>query len=161
MNYGHNPARLELHILALSLAPDFKSAKQEWDLVHIEFHEEWDNCPCGQEIKEMCFIRNRLTGNETHVGNVCINRFLDIATGSLFAGLRKIMEDEAANANEELIAYADRMGYLFDKELGFLRSTARKRNLSTKQLLWKMKINRRIKDKIVVRRRTMTSPANI
>src|SRR3712207_7040305 len=52
--------------------------RSEWDLVAVEISEEFDHCPCGQEIKEHCYIRNRQNGNSTYVGNVCINRFIQI-----------------------------------------------------------------------------------
>ncbi|MCX7561550.1 hypothetical protein OS190_18455 [Sulfitobacter sp. F26204] len=147
--------RLKAHILPLSVAQEFDAARTEWDLVAVEVSEEMDNCPCGQDIKEHCFIANRLTGHQTYVGNVCINRFMGISTGSLFAGLKRIAEDDSANANDDLIEYAYKKGYLYDaKELAFLKQTRRKRKLSTKQLEWKRKINRRILKGTVVARRT-------
>lgn len=153
---SHNFERLKAHILPLSMANDFESARQEWRLEAIEISEEWDHCPCGQEIKEHCYIRNSLNGNSTYVGNVCINRFIKIDTGSLFDGLKRIAADETANANHDLIEYAYRMGYLFgENEYRFLRQTALKRNLSPAQLDWKRKINRRIISQTVVNRRTI------
>ena len=155
MMESHNFERLKAHILPLSAAQDFASAKFEWDLTAVEVSEEMDNCPCGQDIKEHCFITNRLTGYQTYVGNVCINRFMGISTGTLFAGLKRIAHDDSANANDDVIDYAYKMGYLFDaKELSFLRQTRLKRNLSVKQLEWKRKINRRILSGTVVARRT-------
>ena len=44
-------------------------------MVAVEISEELTNAR-GQEIKERCYVRNRLNGNETYVGNVCINRFI-------------------------------------------------------------------------------------
>jgi hypothetical protein len=82
----HNFSRLKAHILPLSVADDFSVARREWVLFDVEISEDLDECPCGQEIKEHCFIRNRLNQNATHVGNVCINRFIGIVTGNLFAG---------------------------------------------------------------------------
>jgi hypothetical protein len=69
----------------------------------VEVSDEMDNCPCGQDIKEHCFITNRLTGHQTNVGNVCINRFMGISTRTLFAGLKRIAEDDSANANDDLV----------------------------------------------------------
>lgn len=103
------------------------------------------------EIKEHCEIRNRETGRHTFVGNVCINRFIDLGNAPIFAGLRKIRSDIGANANMALIAYAESKGFLFQKEVGFLVDTSRKRNLSVKQRAWKEKINRRIVEGILVR----------
>jgi hypothetical protein len=150
----HNFERLKAHILPLSKAGAFDIAKTEWKLVSVEISDDFDNCPCGQEIKEHCYIENIYTGHATYVGNVCINRFIGIDTGTLFDGLKRIAEDETANANKDVIEYANERGFLFDKEYVFLMSTRLKRNLSTKQKEWKRRINRRIIQKIVVQKRT-------
>jgi len=151
----HNKQRLASHIIPLSVANTFDQARQEWDLVAVEISEEWDNCPCGQDIKEHCYIRNRVNGSTTYVGNVCINRFIQIDTGNLFDGLRRIAKDDTANVNHDLIEHAYRMGYLYnDKEYRFLKQTALKRNLTAAQISWKRKINRRILSQTVVKRRT-------
>jgi len=152
---SHNQERLAQHIIPLSVASTFGKARQEWKLVDIEIVEELDNCPCGQTIKELCYIENSKNGNTTYVGNVCINRFIGIDTGNTFDGLKRIASNPEANANEDLINHAYRLGYLYsEKEYEFLMATRRKRNLSAKQLDWKRKINRRITNKTIVRRRT-------
>jgi hypothetical protein len=148
----HNFERLKAHILQLSNSTEFYSAKNEWRLVGVEIQEEWDNCPCGQAIKELCYIENHFNGNKTHVGNVCVNQFIGIATGNLFAGLKRIAQDDTANANEDLILHAYNLGYIFEREYQFLMQTKRKRKLSPKQIAWKQKINRRIVHQTVVRR---------
>jgi len=153
----HNFERLKSHILSMSKAPTFDAARREWVVEYVEISDEFDSCPCGQDIKEHCFLYNQITGHRTYVGNVCVNRFVGIDTGSLFDGLKRIREDPRANANLAVIAYAEERGYLHDKEPVFLRSTARKRILSDKQLQWKEKINRRILEQIVVLRRRPTS----
>src|SRR4051812_42520984 len=151
----HNFEWLKSHILPLSESSTFDVARQEWGLVGVEISEEFDNCPCGQEIKEHCYIRNRLNGNATYVGNVCINRFIQIDTGNLFDGLKRIAADITANANHDLIEHAWRSGYLFgEKEYTFLKQTALKRKLSKAQVNWKVKINRRILAQTKVRNRT-------
>lgn len=148
----HNFERLKAHILPMSVEPDFNMAKHEWQLYAVQIHDDWDECPCGKEIKELCLIKNTKNGNKTHVGNVCINRFLGIDTGNLFDGLRRISEDETANANEDLIEHAYKLGYLYsEKEYTFLLSTRLKRVLSEKQKAWKIKINRRIVSQTVVK----------
>lgn len=77
------------------------------------------------------------------------------STGNLFDGLKRIAQDETANANHDLIKHAYRMGYLYsEKEYRFLIQTARKRKLSQAQLDWKRKINRRILAQTIVQRRT-------
>lgn len=152
---SHNFERLKAHILPLSVSRVFDVARTEWFLEAIEISDEFDNCPCGQEIKEHCYIRNRLNGNATYVGNVCINRFIQIDTGNIFDGLKRIAADITANANHDLIEHAWRSGYLFgEKEYTFLKQTALKRKLSPAQTAWKEKINRRILAQTKVRNRT-------
>jgi hypothetical protein len=87
---SHNYDRLKEHILPLSRAKSFDVARTEWVLESVEVSDEFDSCPCGQEIKEHCYIHNTLTGHRTYVGNVCVNRFIGIETGSLFDGLRRL-----------------------------------------------------------------------
>lgn len=154
MEGSHNFALLRAHILPLSVAEDFDIARQEWDLYAIEMSEEVAHCPCSHEIREHCYIENRRNGNRTHVGNVCINRFIGISTGNLFGGLKRIARDSGANANTDLITHSYRMGYIYESEHKFLMDTRRKRRLSEKQIAWKEKINRRIIAQTVVQRRT-------
>ncbi|HFD3751002.1 TPA: hypothetical protein ACF3RZ_002194 [Enterobacter hormaechei] len=151
---NHNFERLKEHILSLSVSKNFEVAKTEWSLHSIEVSEEMDFCPCGQDIKENCYIENKKNGNTTYVGNVCINRFLNISTGTLFEGLKRIKKNIHANPNLALIEYANDKGYLYDKEYDFLVDTMKKRNLSEKQRLWKEKINNRILKEVVVKNRT-------
>lgn len=152
----HNFERLKAYILPLSESNNFSIARREWILIGVEVSEEFDNCPCGQEIKEHCYIQNTINGNTTYVGNVCINRFIGIETGNLFAGLKRITENDKANANEDLIYHAYKLGYIYENEYKFLMDTRLKRMLSEKQLAWKQKINRRIINKTVVQKRTRT-----
>ncbi|MDR1350628.1 MAG: hypothetical protein LBJ59_07635 [Zoogloeaceae bacterium] len=152
----HNFERLKAHILPLSCSDRFEIARTERDLIGVEITEDFDNCPCGQEIKEHCYITNRITGNSTCVGNVCINRFLGIDTGTLFEGLKRIAKDPSANANLDVINHGLKLGFIYDSEYKFPVETRLKRKLSTKQLEWKCKINRRITQQIVVRHRTHT-----
>jgi hypothetical protein len=155
----HNFERLKAHILPLSSSSDFQIAQTEWDLVAVEISEELDECPCGKEIKEHCYIHNRLTSRETYVGNVCINRFMGLDTGTLFAGLKRIKAEVDAAPNDALIKHANSHGYLWnDNEYKFLKQTARKRRLSEAQLSWRQKINRRIISQTVVRKRGDVKP---
>ncbi len=152
----HNFERLKAHILPLSVSKNFNTARNEWKLIGVEVSDEFDQCPCGQEIKEHCYIQNQLNGNTTYVGNVCVNRFIGIETGNLFAGLKRLSQDDAANANEDLIIHAYKFGYIFESEYKFLMETRHKRKLSEKQIAWKKKINHRIISKAVVQRRSRT-----
>lgn len=146
---------LSAHILPLSRSKVFDVARREWDLIGVSVSEDWGECPCTQAIKEHCYIRNRITGHETHVGNVCINRFIGIDTGQLFPGLRRIFQNEVARPNHDLIEHAHRLGYLYGKsEYEFLMGIRHKRILSPKQEAWLKKINRRIRSQISVKKVT-------
>ncbi|KWS74868.1 hypothetical protein [Pseudomonas amygdali] len=152
---GYNFERLVAHILARSVAASFDDARLEWVLDTVEVSEEFDQCPCGQDIKEHCYIRNRRNGNKTYVGNVCINRFMQIETGNLFEGLKRIAADPRANANLDVIEYAWGKGYIYgEKEYNFLVQTVRARKLSPGQVAWKEKVNRRIIKGTVVKHRS-------
>ncbi len=151
---SHTFEQLMAHILPLSKGKTFEAARQEWVLEYVEVSDEFDSCPCGQDIKEHCYIRNQVTGNQTYVGNVCVNRFIGIDTGNLFDGLKRLKTNPTANANHAVIDYAERRGYIFEGESKFLRDTVLKRKISDKQAAWKEKINRRILQQTVVRRRT-------
>lgn len=143
---------LKAHILPLSVSPDFNIAKAEWTLDYIYMTEDFGRCPCTQQIKEHCVILNKKNGNQTHVGNVCVNRFMDIDARSLFRGMKKIRKNQEAKPNRDLIEYALRRGFLYgDNEYEFLRNIEERRNLSERQKHWLSKINRRIIEKIVVR----------
>ncbi len=158
---GHNQHALREHICSVSVAPFWEAAVREWELFGIEKSEEWGQCPCGQKIKEHCFLRNRINDAVTHVGNVCVNRFMSIETDSLFQGLRKIAADSKAKPNAALIDYAFRTGFLFGQnEYEFLTDVARKRILTPKQASWIEKINRRILSKTIVRRSTDVAAFN-
>lgn len=144
--------RLRKHILSMSQSTDFDEACREWFLQFVYVTEDLDSCPCGQLIKEHCEIQNRLTLSVTFVGNVCIKRFMGMDESELFAGIKRISKNPAANMNVALICYADERGFLFDRELDFLMETRLSRYLTKKQLAWKEKINRRVLSQIVVRR---------
>jgi len=140
----HNFERLQKHILSLSESSDFHEAKNEWELIGFEINAGGDNCPCGQSIKEVCHLQNRLNNHRTYVDNICVFNFFTIYTGNLFAGLKRIAQDDSANAGEYLKYYACELGYISEKESCFLSKIKNNRNLSDKQLARKQKINRHI-----------------
>lgn len=149
---GHNFEKLKAHILGLSEADNFSEAMQEWSQAEILLLNEWDNCPCGKSIKELCFLKNSENGASTYVGNVCVRKFSDIDNTNLIAGLKRIAACDTANANEAVIDYAHERGFLYDGERGFLMNTRFKKNPSPKVTDWKRKINRRITESIKVQR---------
>ena len=145
-NMSDNAEQLKQHILSLSVSKDYSVAKK-WFLTNIFYDDCGANCPCGQPIKEICYIKNRLNGRETFVGNVCIKKFLGINTGNAFAGLKRIIQDKDARPNEDLILWAKELGYLYPNDYAFLINIRHKRSLSEKQLSWLNTINYRIKNR--------------
>lgn len=141
-----NQLKLKNHIFELSNEQNnFSAACNEWDVLYFDLSEYWDNCPCGQDIKELCYIKNSLNGNTTFVGNVCVNKFMAINTTNVVAGLKRIIKNQDANINKALFEFAkQRDWFKSPKEEGFILQTMNKRNLSPAQLSWKQKINWRI-----------------
>ncbi len=140
---GHNFAALRAHILDLSVSKDWAVACLEWTYLRSH-HEEGGVCPCGYwPITEHCWIRNRLNGNETHVGNVCIRRFRP-ELGTLMDGIERIRHNPGSAPNPALIEYASKRGWLSEWQQEFLGDTKRKRKLTEKQLAKRIEANRRI-----------------
>lgn len=145
--------KLKKHILSRSVCEnDFMAAKLEWDLFDVLLTKDFGNCPCGQKILEHCFLKNRKNGRTTWVGNVCVKKFMDIDSGTLFDGLKRLRKDNSARPNRMLTEHAYKKGFLYgENEYEFLLNINRKRKISEKQESWLRKINRRILEKITVR----------
>lgn len=151
----HNFQNLKNHILPLSEEKiNFEVAKSEWMLDHVMITEEFGKCPCSHPIKEHCYMKNKINGKCTYVGNICVRRFMDIDTGNLFSGLARIQKKDTSKPNLAVIEYAQQRRNLFagGNEYTFLKDIRQKRKLTIKQESWLKKINRRIILGIVVRR---------
>lgn len=142
----HNYYRLSEHILSLSSGKTIEEAMTEWDVTGYRLDSNFEEfCPCGHHIKEMCEIRNRVTKEETYVGNVCIHRFMKNIDKNVIVGLKRLLTDPWANASESLSYWCYfNMGFISEKEYDFLMDTKNKRNFSDKQLNWKFYINQKI-----------------
>jgi hypothetical protein len=151
-----NQLLLTQRIIRLSEADTWAEAVLEWGLDRIEVAEAYGDaqCLCTHDIKEMCWIRNRLNGNEALVGNVCISRFMKhIASPELvFEGLARIHADENAAMNSALIRYANRKGWLTSWELEFLTDTRLVRSMSAAQFAKRRQINLKVRDLIAAKR---------
>lgn len=157
----HNFEQLKEHILNLSDSQNFQVACREWEMVGCYVSETLDECACGMGIKEQCFIKNQITGNETYVGNVCINRFMGIEnTKNLFSGLKRITDNLEANTNESVINLATARGVINEKESAFLIDTSRKRYPTNRQINWKIDLNRKIIRNLIAPGRQPQSPAD-
>jgi hypothetical protein len=142
---GHNFAQLKAAILKLSRATDWETARKEWQLSNVYDSDEPDTCLCGHyPIIEICEIENRVTGNRTDVGNVCIKRFLGFRSDLIFQALKRIRKEMTKSLNADAITFFRQRGAITDWEYGFLQDTLRKRNLSDRQLAARVNINRKV-----------------
>ncbi len=120
-------------LLKYSQAKEWKDAKPEWVLNHIEYLNEGDQpetCSCGHfPIMEVCYIENVVNGTSLVVGNCCINQ-----VSQEFEPLKRLFPAiREKRINPALIDYARKMDIITDWEKGFLESNWRKRSLSSKQ----------------------------
>lgn len=115
-------------IVELSESKTWEDAKVEWDVDHIDYSPEWDSCLCGHPIKELIFISNMRNGNETLVGNCCINRFFEEKRYTkVFNAIKK------RKFNLELIEYCHQHKIVNDWEHGFLLDVLGMKRLTMKQ----------------------------
>ena len=130
-------------IIKLSVADNWDEAKLEWELVTIIWREEGGNCICTHFIKEHCQIENIINGNNTVVGNCCINQFPRISgdvvdLNSCFRALKN------KRINPALVDFARDQNIINDWEMNFLLDLWLKRKLTYKQQLKKDEISRMI-----------------
>jgi hypothetical protein len=143
----HAPYRLAEKIVALSVAGNWSMAKLEWDLAKVFFADpdEPGTCLCGHRpIREHCVLVNRLNGNMAVVGNVCVTRFMGLASDRLFRSLRRIEQDRTRALSVPMVEHAYGQGWINDWERGFNLNTVQKRRLSGKQRLIRAQINGKV-----------------
>jgi len=133
-------------IVEMSQADTWEVAKQEWDEDGIEVAFKYGDhrCLCNHRIQEKCWLRNRLNGTRTYVGNVCIRRFWGLDLALAIDGLRRIYQDIDAACNAALITYCYEKHLVNEWEHSFLENTMKKRNLSKLQKAKRRTINCRI-----------------
>lgn len=143
---SHNFETLSREILRLSRATSWGAACLEWALVGIEEIEgEPETCLCSHHpIRQVCTIRNRHTKHEVDVGNECVKRFLGIRSDKVFACIQRIRKDPSKSINPDALDLFYKKGLFNDREHDFLRDTMRKRNLTPKQLAWRVQLNNKI-----------------
>lgn len=157
MGDGYNFKELRRRILALSEASDWEVARKEWSLVDIYEADEPQTCLCGHfPIIEICEISNRVTKQETEVGNVCVQRFLGIRSDLIFAAIKRIRKELTRSLNADSITFFREKGLLTAWEYGFLQNTMKKRNLSPAQLQSRETINKKVLN--AIRRRGFRGP---
>ncbi len=141
------PFLLTQKILARSYADNWQEAKDEWELKEVFFADpdQPGTCLCGHfPIVENCVLRNRETGRTAVVGNVCVTKFLEIDSDTLFQALRRIAADPKKALNLAAIEFAYRRGWLTSWDRKFCLDTCRKRKLSPRQREIRAAINAKV-----------------
>src|SRR6202161_67832 len=152
MGDGYNFAVLSAEILKRSRATHWETARREWALINIYEGDEDETCLCEHHpIREICVIRNSVTGSVTEVGNVCVKRFLGIRSDLIFKGLKRIKKDITKSLNEDSIVFFYKHGVFNSWEYSFLQNTKKKRNLSHSQMRTRVQLNRRLIEVIAKR----------
>lgn len=152
MGDGYNFAVLSAEILKLSRASDWEAARKEWALVDVYEADEPETCLCEHfPIREICVIRNSVTGSVAEVGNVCVKRFLGIRSDLIFSALKRIKKDLHKSLNTDAIVFFYQAKAINDWEYRFLQDTKDKRNLSVAQVRTRQKLNQRIVDAVARR----------
>ena len=112
----NNFANLSAHIIELSESDTWAGAVPEWEPIWRDMEEQPETCPCGHfPIIEVCHIRNTLNGNETYVGNVCIDKFMDdYGLGRVHRGVQRIRGDESKRMTSEALDWVRGKGWISD-----------------------------------------------
>lgn len=145
MGEGFNFKKLREGITALSSAKDWDHARREWRLHHVYDADDPETCLCGHHpIIEVCVLHNQVNSKRTEVGNVCVHKFMKLASKKVFDCLRRIRHDIEKAANVETIDLFYERGVLDDWQKKFALDTCRKRQLSKRQMEKRVAINRKI-----------------
>lgn len=146
MGQGHNFQKFKTAILTLSESHDWDEAKAEWQL-HIVYHDGSDRaCECGhQPINQICVIKNLDNGNEAEVGNVCVHKFMRLASTRIFAVLRRVEAEPSKSLNPAALDLFRRRGVIdYSEEQDYLSYWRKRKNLTDEQRAQKLEINERV-----------------
>ena len=132
-------------VVKLSVSNDWDTVKNEWSLKTVYFGDVPHVCLCGHyPIIELCVIKNKHNGSEATVGNCCVKKFMGLSSDKIFTAVKRVIADGEKSMNIDTIIHAYKQGWINAKEYGFYRDIFKKRKLSDKQMVWKVKINRNI-----------------
>lgn len=137
--------KLTGEILARSNAAVWDTAKLEWALNHVYEADEAETCLCGHfPIIEICELRNKVNGNGAIVGNCCVKKFIGLPSDLIFQAVKRVRKDIEKSLNAQAIQHAWEKGWINEWEYKFSLDTMRKRNLSSKQMLTRTKVNQKM-----------------
>jgi hypothetical protein len=148
MGAGHNFQKFTSAILALSNAKEWDEAKPEWELYIVYNDGSNRSCECGhQPIHQICVIRNRKNKNEAEVGNVCVHKFMQLASRRIFAVIRRVRAEISKSLNPPALELFYDRGVISASELDEYTDYWRKRtNMTIAQRQQKLDINQRVLD---------------
>ena len=144
---SNNLLHLKSAILPLSHAQDWDEARLEWELTGIEYADGCpQTCPCTHyPIFELCTISNKLTRKNIVVGNVCVQRFLNIESADIFRSLSDIADDpDGASPSLRIIEFLVCKGIVNNWEHDFLIHNRGRQRFSEKQMMKRAEINKKI-----------------
>ena len=137
--------QLTNELLKLSHSKTWDKAKLEWEVVDVEKSEDPEQCLCGHyPILEICTISNLKTNEKARVGNCCVKKFNN-KSEKIFRAIDRVRKDETKSVNSETLDLAFNKKIINLKERNFYIDILRRRKLSSKQLDWKIAINRKLK----------------
>lgn len=137
--------KLTEEILARSQAVFWDAAKLEWALDHVYEADEPETCLCGHfPIVEVCELQNKMNGNRATVGNCCVKKFIGLPSDLIFQAVKRVRKDLDKSLNAQAIQYAWEKRWINDWEYKFSMDTMRKRNLSSKQMVTRTKVNEKM-----------------
>lgn len=137
--------KLTEEILARSKANTWDVAKLEWALDHVYEADEPETCLCGHfPIIEICELRNKVNGNGATVGNCCVKKFIGLPSDLIFQAVKRVRKEIGKSLNAQAIQHAWEKNWINDWEYKFSLDTMRKRNLSQKQMLTRVKVNEKM-----------------
>jgi hypothetical protein len=152
MGDDYNFKTLSAEIIKRSRAKDWATARREWALLSIYEADEDETCLCEHTpIREICVIRNSVTGQVAEVGNVCVKRFMGIRSDLIFTALKRIRKDVTKSLSPDAIAFFYQRRVINDWESEFLQNTCGKRSLTDAQMRKRAQINQHMID-IVAKR---------
>jgi hypothetical protein len=134
--------RLFQEIIDRSEADTWEEAKDEWFLQYIEMAGEGEDYSClctHPHIKELCYIKNKINGNEVLVGNCCVKKFMELESDLIFQAIRR------GKVNSAMLEYAFSHNMISEWENKFMLDVMRKRKMTFKQRA----VYDRVSDKIL------------
>ena len=148
------PWKLITEIIKRSEAATWKEAKKEWHFSYATFKswKEMTTCLCGHTpIVELCHLHNTHNHREVIVGNVCVNKFMDIEEDvkRIIPCLLRVKDKLSKSLNSETLELAIAKDLLTECEHDFYWNTLGKRKLSLKQENVRKRINKKVLNNFV------------